>query len=37
MREGLKLYENRISQEVRDKGDFFKEVLALFIENKKKA
>jgi len=37
MREGLKLYENRISQEVRDKGDFFREVLALFIENKKKA
>jgi len=36
MREGLKLYENRISQEVRDKGDFFREVLALFIENKKK-
>lgn len=37
MREGLKLYENRISQEVRDKGDFFREVIALFIENKKKA
>ncbi len=37
MREGLKLYENRISQEVRDKGDFFKEVLTMFIENKKKA
>lgn len=37
MREGLKLYENRISQDVRDKGDFFREVLALFIENKKKA
>jgi len=37
IREGLKLYENRISQEVRDKGDFFKEVLALFLENKKKA
>jgi predicted Zn finger-like uncharacterized protein len=37
IKEGLKLYENRISQEVRDKGDFFKEVLAMFIENKKKA
>jgi predicted Zn finger-like uncharacterized protein len=37
IKEGLKLYENRISQEVRDKGDFFREVLTLFIENKKKA
>jgi len=37
IREGLKLYEHRISQEVRDRGDFFREVLALFIENKKKA
>jgi predicted Zn finger-like uncharacterized protein len=37
IKEGLKLYDNRISQEVRDKGDFFKEVLALFMENKKKA
>jgi predicted Zn finger-like uncharacterized protein len=36
IREGLKLYENRIAQEVRDRGDFFREVLALFIENKKK-
>jgi predicted Zn finger-like uncharacterized protein len=37
IREGLKLYEHRISQEVRDRGDFFREVLALFIANKKKA
>jgi len=36
IREGLKLYENRISKEVRDKGDFFREVLTSFIENKKK-
>jgi predicted Zn finger-like uncharacterized protein len=36
IREGLKLYEHRITQEVRDKGDFFREVLALFIANKKK-
>ena len=35
IREGLKLYENRISQEVRDKGDFFKEVLALFHRKQK--
>jgi len=37
LREGLKLYGNRISQEVREKGDFFGEVLASFIENKKNA
>ena len=37
IKEGLKLYENRIAQEVRDKGDFFKEVLRDFLENKKKA
>ena len=34
--EGLKLYENRISQEVRAMGDFFKEAVESFIENKKK-
>jgi predicted Zn finger-like uncharacterized protein len=37
IKEGLKLYENRIAQEVRDKGDFFKEVLMSFLENKKKS
>jgi len=37
IKEGLKLYENRIAQEVRDKGDFFKEVLRGFLENKKKS
>ncbi|MBM4145994.1 MAG: response regulator [Nitrospira sp.] len=37
IKEGLKLYENRIAQEVRDKGDFFKEVLSNFLENKKKS
>ncbi|MFZ3137461.1 MAG: zinc-ribbon domain-containing protein [Thermodesulfovibrionales bacterium] len=37
IKEGLKLYENRIAQEVRDKGDFFKEVLRNFLENKKKS
>jgi len=37
IREGLKLYENRISPEVRNQGDFFKEVINDFIENKKKS
>jgi len=37
IKEGLKLYENRIAQEVRDKGDFFKEVLRDFLEKKKKS
>jgi predicted Zn finger-like uncharacterized protein len=37
IKEGLKLYESRIAQEVRDKGDFFKEVLRDFLENKKKS
>ena len=37
IKEGLKLYESRIAQEVRDKGDFFKEVLRNFLENKKKS
>ena len=37
IKEGLKLYESRIAQEVRDKGDFFKEVLKDFLENKKKS
>ena len=36
IKEGLKLYENRISQEVRAMGDFFKEAIEGFIENKKK-
>jgi predicted Zn finger-like uncharacterized protein len=37
IKEGLKLYESRIAQEVRDKGDFFKEVLRDFLEKKKKS
>jgi predicted Zn finger-like uncharacterized protein len=37
IKEGLKLYENRIPREVREKSDFFREVLTTFIENKKKA
>lgn len=37
LREGLKLYENRISPEVRNRGDFFMEVIHDFIENKKKS
>lgn len=37
LREGLKLYEHRIAQEVRDRGDFFKETIQDFIDNKKKS
>ena len=37
IREGLKLYENRIAQEVRAQADFFKEVLNDFVRDKKKA
>jgi predicted Zn finger-like uncharacterized protein len=36
IREGLKLYENRISQEIRAQGDFFREAIENFIANKKK-
>jgi len=36
IREGLKLYENRISQEIRAHGDFFREAIENFIANKKK-
>ncbi len=34
--EGFKLYQIRVSQEVRDKGDFFQEEIEEFIERKKK-
>lgn len=34
--EGLKLYENRVTQEVRAISDFYKEAIEGFIENKKK-
>ena len=34
--EGVKLYKVRISQEVRDRGDFFNEEIDKFIEKKKK-
>jgi hypothetical protein len=37
LKEGLKLYENRIPQEVRAKGDFFQNTISDFIENKKKS
>lgn len=37
LKEGIKLYEHRIAQEVRDKGDFFKDTVREFIENKKKS
>jgi len=37
LKEGLKLYEHRIAQEVRDKGDFFKDTVREFIDNKKKS
>jgi predicted Zn finger-like uncharacterized protein len=36
IREGLKLYENRIAKEVRDRGDFFRDTIREFTENKKK-
>ena len=36
IKEGRKLYENRISPEVRSQGDFFRDVLKNFIESKKK-
>ncbi len=36
IKEGLKLYKNRISEEVRAKGDYFKEAIDNFIANKKK-
>ena len=35
VKEGLKLYDGRIPQEVRNKGDFFKEAIENFIEKKK--
>ncbi|HMK48658.1 MAG TPA: zinc-ribbon domain-containing protein [Thermodesulfovibrionales bacterium] len=37
LKEGFKLYEHRIAQEVRDKGDFFKETVQAFIDSKKKS
>ncbi|HXX58265.1 MAG TPA: response regulator [Thermodesulfovibrionales bacterium] len=36
LREGLKLYETRISAEVRKMGDFFNEAVTAFIEKKKR-
>ena len=37
IREGLKLYEHRIPQEIRSKGDFFHDTIQDFIDNKKKS
>lgn len=37
LREGIKLYENRIPQEIRAQGDFFKNTIKEFIENKKRS
>jgi len=37
LKEGLKLYDNRISPEVRAQGDFFQETITAFLENKKKS
>lgn len=37
VREGLKLYENRITQEIRSKGDFYREAIDNFISAKKKS
>ena len=36
VKEGTKLYNSRVPQEVKDKGDFFREAIENFIENKKK-
>lgn len=36
IKEGLKLYKNRIPQEVQAQGDFFREAIENFITNKKK-
>jgi predicted Zn finger-like uncharacterized protein len=36
VKEGLKLYENRVPSEVRARGDFFKEAIENFIASKKK-
>lgn len=36
VKEGTKLYDGRVSPEVRSKGDFFREAIDNFIENKKK-
>lgn len=36
LKEGLKLYESRISNEVRQRGDFFREAIENFITKKKK-
>jgi len=37
IREGLKLYEHRIPQEIRSRSDFFHDTINDFIENKKKS
>jgi predicted Zn finger-like uncharacterized protein len=36
IKEGMKLYESRIPQDVRERGDFFKETIQDFIKSKKK-
>ncbi len=36
LREGQKLYNGRVSQDVKNKGNFFREAIDNFIENKKK-
>ena len=36
IKEGTKLYNGRVSQEVKNKGDFFREAIENFMENKKK-
>jgi len=37
IKEGQKLYDGRVSQEVKNKGDFFREAIDNFIEKKKKS
>ncbi len=37
LKEALKLYEQRIAKEVRDKGDFFKDTIQKFLDDKKKS
>ena len=36
LKEGQKLYENRISQEIRDGGNYYRETIEEFIAKKKK-
>ena len=36
LKEGQKLYENRIAQEIRDRGNYYRDTIEEFIAKKKK-